>query len=116
MRLAAPRECIITTAAHALDQFRNRQLHVCGDNHAAAALQRSPTVPGDPISRLAFAKQEIDKHFGAGYADRHPETVNTIMICATLDWCAQLIAAALVEPDDGRLPPGTITRGLHLPR
>jgi hypothetical protein len=44
----------------------------------------------DPLSRLQFAKSEIDRCFGEGYADRQPDT-NTVMMCATLDWCAQLI-------------------------
>jgi hypothetical protein len=74
---------------------------------------RRPPVQ-DPISRLAFAKSEIDKHFGAGYADRHPETVNTIMVCATLDWCAQLIALALTEPEQNGLP-GSVVRGASAP-
>jgi hypothetical protein len=38
------------------------------------------------------------------------------MISASMDWCAQLIALALTESEqDGRLP-GSVVRGLQLPR
>jgi hypothetical protein len=36
----------------------------------------------DPISRLRFARQEIDAVFGPGYAQQHPEVVTTVVLTA----------------------------------
>jgi hypothetical protein len=46
----------------------------------------------DPISRLQFARQEIDRVFGPGYAVRHPEVVCALMQSAASDYAAQLRA------------------------
>ena len=54
----------------------------------------------DPVSRLQFAQQEIDKVLGDGYAAKHPEVVSAVMISASLDWAAMTIAAALVAEDE----------------
>ena len=59
----------------------------------------------DPISRLEFARQEIDRVFGSGHARQHPEVVVAVMQTAASDWAAsrlavaiERVAAALVEP------------------
>ena len=33
----------------------------------------------DPISRLEFARREIDRVFGSGHARQHPEVVVAVM-------------------------------------
>ena len=33
----------------------------------------------DPVSRLQFAQQEIDKVFGPGYAREHPEVLVVVV-------------------------------------
>jgi hypothetical protein len=48
----------------------------------------------DPISRLEFAREEVDRVFGAGYAVAHPDVVAAVMISASMDWAAMTIAAA----------------------
>ena len=60
----------------------------------------------DPISRLAFARQEIDRVFGEGYAQTNPNVVAAVMESAALDFAAfaianslQQIAAALTEDE-----------------
>jgi hypothetical protein len=60
----------------------------------------------DPISRLQFTRQEIDRVFGNGYAAAHPEVVVAVMQTAASDFAAlavanaiQSVAAALLEPD-----------------
>ena len=59
----------------------------------------------DPISRLELARQEIDRVFGSGHAQQHPEVVVAVMQTAASDWAASRlavaiegVAAALVEP------------------
>ena len=59
----------------------------------------------DPISRLELARQEIDRVFGSGHAQQHPEVVVAVMQTAASDWAAsrlavaiERVAAALVEP------------------
>jgi hypothetical protein len=49
----------------------------------------------DPISRLQFARDEIDRVFGTNYAREHPEVVTAIMATAASDFAALAIAAAL---------------------
>jgi len=68
----------------------------------------------DPISRLQFARDEIDRVFGAGYAAAHPDVVSAVMISASLDWAATTIAAALAEPEDAAV--AGLARSLLLPR
>jgi hypothetical protein len=58
----------------------------------------------DPIARLQFARDEIDRVFGEGYAAAHPDVVAAVMISASLDFAAGVIAAALVEPDEPIVP------------
>jgi hypothetical protein len=76
----------------------------------------------NPISRLEFAKGEIDRVFGRGYSRDHPEVVNTVMLSASLDFLGLTVARAmrdvaaalLVEdapaPGDGLFRPPTILR------
>jgi hypothetical protein len=59
----------------------------------------------DPISRLELAREEIDRVFGSGHAEQHPEVVVAVMQTAASDWAAsrlavaiERVAAALVEP------------------
>jgi hypothetical protein len=73
----------------------------------------------DPISRLQFCRQEIDRTFGEGHAKSNPDLVSVVMLTAAVDFAALQLAAAieraalvLSEPDDNRLP-GTIIRGLQ---
>jgi hypothetical protein len=69
----------------------------------------------DPISRLEFARDEIDRVFGPGYAAAHPDVVSAVMISASLDWAATTIAAALVVEDEPA-PRELVRPSLHLPR
>lgn len=67
----------------------------------------------DPISRLAFARDEIDRVFGDGYAASHPDVVSAVMLSASMDYMAlrishglEQIAAALAvetEPEQGQV-------------
>jgi hypothetical protein len=61
----------------------------------------------DPITRLQFARVEIDRVFGAGYAAAHSEVVTAVMLCATADhathWIAnalEFVGTALLEPEN----------------
>ena len=49
----------------------------------------------DPISRLEFARQEIDRVFGSGHAEQHPEVVVAVMQTAASDWAASRLAVAI---------------------
>jgi 3-oxoacyl-[acyl-carrier-protein] synthase III len=67
----------------------------------------------DPISRLQFARDEVDRVFGEGYAAAHPDVVASVMLSASLDWAAMHlatavrdVAAALVLEEE----PGAIVR------
>jgi hypothetical protein len=51
----------------------------------------------DPISRLAFAVQEIDRVFGDGYARAHPDVVASVMQSAAIDFAALALARALQD-------------------
>jgi hypothetical protein len=75
----------------------------------------------NPISRLEFAKDEIDRVFGRGHSRDHPEVVNTVMLSASLDFLGLTIArgmreitVALLEdappPGDGLFRPHTNMR------
>jgi hypothetical protein len=72
----------------------------------------------DPISRLEFARDEIDRVFGPGYAAEHPDVVSAVMISASLDWAATTIAAALVVEDEPTpaQAPAPMRPSLYLPR
>jgi hypothetical protein len=52
-------------------------------------------MPADPVSRLQFARQEIDRVFGDGYAAAHPDVVSAVMLTAATDLDALAIADAL---------------------
>ena len=71
----------------------------------------------DPISQLAFARQEIDKHFGVGYAHAHPDVVASVVQSAAIDFAAltlarslQQIAAALLVEDEQQEQPISLVR------
>ena len=49
----------------------------------------------NPLTRLEFARQEIDRIFGNGYAERHPEILAVVMQSATTDWAAARLATAI---------------------
>src|SRR5262249_21056616 len=49
----------------------------------------------DPLSRLQFARDEIDRVFGSGYAAAHPEVVAAGMGSAASDYAAHLLAPAI---------------------
>jgi hypothetical protein len=51
----------------------------------------------DPIARLEFARDEIDRVFGAGYAADHPDVVAAVMASAAMDFAALHITGALRE-------------------
>lgn len=75
----------------------------------------------DPISRLQFARNEVDRVFGAGYAAAHPEVVASVMTSAAIDYAAQVIAAALVaeselDPEATMTRPAGIIRAVQMPR
>jgi hypothetical protein len=42
----------------------------------------------DPVSRLQFAQQEIDRVLGAGFAVAHPELVAIVVQTGASDWAA----------------------------
>jgi hypothetical protein len=61
----------------------------------------------DPISRLQFARDEIDRVFGDGYAADHPDVVTAVMLTAATDFAALALAGAidhvamaLLEPEE----------------
>jgi hypothetical protein len=49
----------------------------------------------DPISRLQLVRDEVDKAFGASFAEKHPELVIATMNAASSGYAAQLIACSL---------------------
>jgi len=49
----------------------------------------------DPISRLQFARDEIDRVYGVGYAAAHAELVAAVMASAASDYAAHLLAHAI---------------------
>jgi hypothetical protein len=51
----------------------------------------------DPISRLQFARDEIDRVFGDGYAATHPDVVSAVMLTAATDFAALTLARAISE-------------------
>jgi hypothetical protein len=64
----------------------------------------------DPISRLQLVRDEVDKAFGAGFAEKHPELVAVVVQTAASDWAAARLAVAiervaqalLVEPEEAQ--------------
>ena len=42
----------------------------------------------DPLSRLQLAHDEINKTFGVGFAEQHPELVVVVVQSAASDWAA----------------------------
>jgi hypothetical protein len=74
----------------------------------------------DPVSRLQLAHDEINKTFGVGFAEQHPEVVVAVMQSAASDWAAIAVARALQsiadallvedEPAPGRLESVSIVR------
>jgi hypothetical protein len=58
-------------------------------------MQEARMPDPDPISRLQFARSEIDRVFGEGYAAAHPEVIAAVMISAAIDYHAQLVAGAV---------------------
>jgi hypothetical protein len=53
---------------------------------------------GDTIATyLADAKVHIDRHFGAGYAEAHPELVGAFIQACTADVQAMLVFKGLEE-------------------
>jgi hypothetical protein len=56
-------------------------------------------MPGASVSRVQFAVSEIDHVLGAGFAQANPALVAAVMVSASMDYAAQLIAAVLAEPE-----------------
>jgi hypothetical protein len=52
-------------------------------------------MPEDPITRLQFARDEVDRVFGEGYAAAHSDLVATVMLSATVDFAAITVANAI---------------------
>jgi hypothetical protein len=52
-------------------------------------------MAADPISRLEVVRREIDRVFGDGHADAHPEPVIAVVNAASSDWAASRLAAAI---------------------
>ena len=69
-----------------------------------------PRVPCE--CRLQFARDEIDRVFGEGYATAHPDVVAAVMLSASLDWAAQHLAEAV---RDHVLRPGDRESDVELP-
>jgi hypothetical protein len=63
---------------------------------APAVRHPGDTMP-DPIARLEFCRQEVDRVFGAGHAAANPELVSTIMLTAALDFAAIRLSAAIEQ-------------------
>jgi hypothetical protein len=77
----------------------------------------------DPISRLEFARDEIDRVFGVGYAAAHPDVVSAVMMTAASDFAAlaiaraiQDVAAALLVEEETPAPNGGLVRARQMPR
>ena len=51
----------------------------------------------DPVSRLAMVQSEIDRLFGPGFAQQHPELVSATMASAASDWAASRLASAIEQ-------------------
>ena len=49
--------------------WRGRPVYVVGEE-----------MMSDPISRLEFARQEIDRVFGSGHAQQHPELASKLSV------------------------------------
>ena len=49
----------------------------------------------DPVSRLQLARDEINKTFGVGFAEQHPEVVVVVVQSAASDWAATRLAVAI---------------------
>jgi hypothetical protein len=60
----------------------------------------------DPISRLQLARQEIDKTFGVGFAEQHPEVVVVVVQSAASDWAAARLAIAIERVAEALLVEG----------
>jgi 2-hydroxychromene-2-carboxylate isomerase len=54
-------------------------------------------MAADPISRLQFARQELDRVFGDGYAAAHPDVVIAIVQSAAADFAALALARAIEQ-------------------
>jgi hypothetical protein len=77
----------------------------------------------DPVSRLEFARDEIDRVFGHDYAVNHPEVVVAVMQTAASDFAAlaiaraiQDVAAALLVEEGVPAPNGGLVRAGGLVR
>ena len=76
------------------------------DTPPAVTIRAIP-MPEDPITRLRFARDQIDRVFGDGYAAAHPDLVVAVMSTATINFATVMIvdalervAMALVEPEE----------------
>jgi hypothetical protein len=49
----------------------------------------------DPITRLEFARGEIDRMFGRGYSRDHPDLTAAVMLSASLDFHGLTLARAV---------------------
>jgi hypothetical protein len=51
----------------------------------------------DPVSRLRFCRDEIDKTFGAGFAQANPNLVAAVMLSASMDFHGLTLARVLED-------------------
>jgi hypothetical protein len=54
-------------------------------------------MASDPVSRLQLAQAEVDRVFGSGYAQDHPEIVAVVVQSAASDYAALAIARAMQD-------------------
>ena len=73
-------------------------------------------MASDPVSRLQFARDEIDRVLGPGYAAAHPEVVIAVMQSAASDYAALAIARALQDVDHRPGRAGATYRASDRPR
>jgi hypothetical protein len=54
-------------------------------------------MPDNPITRLTFIRDEVDRTFGEGYSAAHPDIVCAMLASAASDHAAFILAHALSD-------------------
>src|SRR6516225_8986107 len=54
-------------------------------------------MPDNPITRLTFIRDEVDRTFGEGYSAAHPDIVCAMLASAASDHAACILAHALSD-------------------
>ena len=70
-------------------------------------------MSADPVTRLAFCQQEVDRVFGPRFARANPALVAAVMQTAASDWAAMQVACALQNVADAL---GEHHSGVAMPR